>query len=92
MSEHAIKYAVTPFVDFTKETLGLEIELPGKQLAREVMNLKEQAIHDGLIALGWTPPGIADRLAEALGDLATELRGTAKEALAAYENHKKQTP
>lgn len=32
---------------------------------------------------------LADRLAEALGDLATELRGTAKEALADYENHKK---
>lgn len=66
MSEHTIKYTVTPFVGFTKETLGLDITLPSGQIAREVMNLKERAIREGLIALGWTPPGIADRLAEAL--------------------------
>ena len=66
MSEHTIKYTVKPFVDFSKETLGLDITLPSGQIAREVMNLKERAIREGLIALGWAPPGIADRLAAAL--------------------------
>lgn len=33
---------------------------------------------------------LADRLAEALDDLATELRVTAKEALTAYETHKQK--
>lgn len=111
MSEHAIKYTVKPFVDFNKETLGLDITLPDGQIAREVMNLKERAIREGLIALGWTPPGIADKMAVALKGF-TDIeylhalgRGedseqsvvwsqhdSAEKALAAYENHKKQTP
>lgn len=104
MSEHTIKYTVTPFVDFTKETLGLDITLPSGQIAREVMNLKERAIREGLIALGWTPPGIADRLAESLDTLTsviglTPIKGNlealqeafnqARQSLAAYEANKK---
>jgi hypothetical protein len=96
MSEHTIKYTVTPFVDFSKETLGLDITLPSGQIAREVMNLKERAIREGLIALGWTPPGIADRMAEALRESRSTHLDTIERcptvvsaALTAYENHKK---
>ena len=94
MSEHTIKYTVTPFVDFSKETLGLDITLPSGQIAREVMNLKERAIREGLIAFGWTPPEIADRLAEALERQlgfpnCPRAKVLSNEALAAYENHKK---
>lgn len=95
MSEHTIKYTVTPFIDFTNETLSIKIELPDQQIAREVVNLKEQAVRQGLIALGWTPPGLADRLFTACRSLQEnhpESWYYVKEALAAYENHKKQTP
>jgi hypothetical protein len=87
MSEHTIKYTVTPFVDFSKETLGLDITLPSGQIAKEVMNLKERAIREGLIALGWTPPGIADKMAEAI--LQAPYDELLAEALSFYENHKK---
>jgi hypothetical protein len=79
MSEHTIKYTVTPFVDFSKETIALDVTSPSGQIAREVMNLKERAIREGLIALGWTPPGIADSLAEA-------------QSWCDHENHKQNTP
>lgn len=95
MSEQTIKYRITAFVDPANQSLSLDVEGLAGKFSREVMNVKERVVRQGLIALGWTPPGLADKLFTAcknLQDGHPTARHVIKNVLAAYENHKKKTP
>jgi hypothetical protein len=60
MSE--IKYSVTPsLIGEDQITLSTKMTDPVsgvvKEISKEVMNLKDKAVRQALIARGWTPPG-----------------------------------
>lgn len=95
MSEQPPKYRITAFVDPANQSLSLDVKGLDGKISREVMYMKERVVRQGLIALGWTPPGLADRLAEAcknLQDGNPAAQHVIKNALAAYEKHKQNTP
>lgn len=52
----SLQWSITPSIDFTNQTLALEIKDCEGQITHEICRLKEKAIRAGLIALGWTPP------------------------------------
>ena len=56
-----IKYRVTPLIK-DKETLEVITEMNDvlnekmREISRSVIKLQDQAVREGLIKLGWTPP------------------------------------
>lgn len=54
MINNKLTYAVTPEI-VGGETISIMEEING-QFYKTVINLKEKAIQDALIALGWKPP------------------------------------
>lgn len=56
-----MKYTVQPIIHgdhAIKFLTMLKMDGMADQVTREVLNLKEQAVRDALIALGWTPPTV----------------------------------
>ena len=54
--EKPLQYKITPHVDYEAEEIHLKIEdLAGKTIT-EIYRLKDEAIRQALINLGWTPP------------------------------------
>lgn len=49
-------WTCTPSVDFEKGAITLEVQDWSGRITREIMQTKEHAIRQALIALGWTPP------------------------------------
>lgn len=58
----------TPIVDFTKGTVGVECDIAGR-VSREIISVKEQAIRQGLQALGWVSPEDAQKMRDELAAL-----------------------
>lgn len=70
MSDDTFKLDIASIIDREKGIVELCTSDARGLISREVMRLKEQAVREGLIALGWSPPGVSEDLAFALKGIA----------------------